>query len=181
MCRVSVPCLSLWERWPSAARTERANHDHTGPLSHLRRQLSQRESQGSVPRYIGAYRGGVRPSAPTHVHRTCALPLPCHSEPVRRLAWESVPRARRRETPKPPLCKGRWDCPKGRSAPRRGVLLPPAAKVPKNAVQTCGLKIPYAPSPAAYHVKTNHANAVLCNVSLNLASSLLLFSLPLLL
>ena len=23
MCRVSVPCLSLWERWPSAARTER--------------------------------------------------------------------------------------------------------------------------------------------------------------
>ena len=36
MCRVSVPCLSLWERWPSAARTERANHDHTGPLSHLR-------------------------------------------------------------------------------------------------------------------------------------------------
>ena len=29
MCRVSVPCLSLWERWPSAARTERANHDHS--------------------------------------------------------------------------------------------------------------------------------------------------------
>ena len=25
MHRVSVPCLSLWERWPSAARTERAN------------------------------------------------------------------------------------------------------------------------------------------------------------
>ena len=35
---------------------------------------------------------------------------------------------------------------KGRSAPRRGVLLPSAAKVPKNAVQTCGLKIPHAPS-----------------------------------
>ena len=63
----------------------------------------------------------------------------------------------------------------------RGVLLPTAAKVPKNAVQTCGLKIPYAPSPAAYHVKTNHANAVLCKFPLNLASSLLLFSLPLLL
>ena len=114
-------------------------------------------------------------------------------------------RARRRETPKPPLCKGRWQrealteglsaqasCPvipsqcshwRGNPfpAPRRGVLLPPAAKVPKNAVQTCGLKIPYAPSPAAYHVKTNHANAVLCKFSLNLASSLLLFSLPLLL
>ena len=35
-----------------------------------------------MPRYIGAYRGGVRPSAPTTVYRTCALALPCHSEPV---------------------------------------------------------------------------------------------------
>ena len=70
---------------------------------------------------------------------------------------------------------------KGRSAPRRGVLLPPAAKVPKNAVQTCGLKIPYAPSPAAYHVKTNHANAMPCKFHLNVALSLLLGALPLLL
>ena len=31
------------------------------------------ESQGSVPRYIGAYRGGVRPSAPTTVYRASAL------------------------------------------------------------------------------------------------------------
>ena len=68
---------------------------------------------------------------------------------------------------------------KGRSAPRRGVLLPPAAKVPKNAVQTCGLKIPSAPSPAAYHVKTNHANTVPCKFRLNVALSLLLFPLPL--
>ena len=29
MYRVSVPCLSLWERWPSAARTERVNNDHS--------------------------------------------------------------------------------------------------------------------------------------------------------
>ena len=35
-----------------------------------------------MPRYIGAYRGGVRPSAPTIVYHTCALSLPCHSEPV---------------------------------------------------------------------------------------------------
>ena len=35
-----------------------------------------------MPRYIGAYRGGMRPSAPTTVYRTCALSLPCHSEPV---------------------------------------------------------------------------------------------------
>ena len=136
-----------------------------------------------MTRYIGAYRGGVRPSAPTSVYRTCAVSFPCHSEPVTDVTGVAIRprRARRRGTPKPPLCKGRWDCPKGRSAPRRGVLLPPAAKVPKNAVQTCGLKIPYAPSPAAYHVKSNHAIAVLCKFPLNLASSLLLFSLPLLL
>ena len=32
-----IPCLSLWERWPSAARTERGNVEDTnhGPLSHL--------------------------------------------------------------------------------------------------------------------------------------------------
>ena len=27
--RASIPCLSLWERWPSTARTERVNNDHT--------------------------------------------------------------------------------------------------------------------------------------------------------
>ena len=52
-----------------------------------------------MPRYIGAYRGGVRPSAPTTVYRTCALSLPCHSEPVTDVTgvgirsprpWESV-------------------------------------------------------------------------------------------
>ena len=41
--RANIPCLSLWERWPSVARTERVTNDHTnyskrlqGPLSHLR-------------------------------------------------------------------------------------------------------------------------------------------------
>ena len=29
MYRASIPCLSPWERWPSAARTERANNAHT--------------------------------------------------------------------------------------------------------------------------------------------------------
>ena len=29
MYRASIPCLSLWERWPSVARTERATNDHT--------------------------------------------------------------------------------------------------------------------------------------------------------
>ena len=44
------PCLSLWEMWPSEARTERvhAERDCRGPLSRLRRQLSQRESQGPM-------------------------------------------------------------------------------------------------------------------------------------
>ena len=40
-----LPCLSLWERWTSAARTERGDQVQS-PLSRLRRQLSQRESQG---------------------------------------------------------------------------------------------------------------------------------------
>ena len=70
---------------------------------------------------------------------------------------------------------------KGRSAPRRGVLLPPAAKVPKNAVQTCGLKIPCASSPATYLDRISYANAVPCKFPLNVVSSLLLFPLPLLL
>ena len=57
--------------------------------------------------YLLACLGG-RPCPPKH-------PLRCHFEPVRRLAWESVPRARRRGTPKPPsvrrpskasLCEG---------------------------------------------------------------------------
>ena len=43
-----------------------------------------------MPRYIGAYRGGVRPSSPTTAYRTCALLFLCHSEPVLTLAWESA-------------------------------------------------------------------------------------------
>ena len=78
-----------------------------------------------MPRYIGAYRGGVRPSAPTTVYRTCALSLPCHSEPVTDVTGVGI---------RPPFYAS------------GGVLLPPAAKVPKNAVQTCGLKIPCAAS-----------------------------------
>ena len=70
---------------------------------------------------------------------------------------------------------------KGRSAPRRGVLLPPAAKVPKNAVQTCGLKIPYAPSHSTNFDNVYHANDMPRKLPLNVALSLRLFSLPLLL
>ena len=42
------PCLSPWERWLSEAKTERVNCDCQTPLSRLRRQLSQRESQEAV-------------------------------------------------------------------------------------------------------------------------------------
>ena len=70
---------------------------------------------------------------------------------------------------------------KGHSAPRRGVLLPSAAKVPKNAVQTCGLKIPCAPSHSTNFDHIYHANAVPCKFHLNIALSLLPFSLPLML
>ena len=31
--RVNIPCLSLWERWPSAARTERVNKKDCKALS----------------------------------------------------------------------------------------------------------------------------------------------------
>ena len=27
--QVIIPCLSLWERWPNAERTERENEEHT--------------------------------------------------------------------------------------------------------------------------------------------------------
>ena len=54
---VSAPCLSLWERCLSEAKTERvhAECDRQNPLSRLRRQLSRRESQGYGIRN-GAYR-----------------------------------------------------------------------------------------------------------------------------
>ena len=44
-----------------------------------------------MPRYIGAYRGGVRPSAPTTVYRICALSLPCHSHASDRRHWRGNP------------------------------------------------------------------------------------------
>ena len=59
------PCLSLWERWPSAARTERVNVEDSGGRYHLKKrckalsvsaapsQLSQRESQGPAACYSG--------------------------------------------------------------------------------------------------------------------------------
>ena len=42
--RASIPCLSLWERWPSIARTERANHDNTKRQHPIRKCLTA--SQG---------------------------------------------------------------------------------------------------------------------------------------
>ena len=69
--------------------------------------------------------------------RPCPPFISCHSEPVTDVTGVGIrtPRPQARNT----LAA---DCPKGHSAPRRGVLLRTAAKVPKNAVQTCGLKIP---------------------------------------
>ena len=58
-----------------------------------------------MPRYIGAYRGGVRPSAPTIVYHTCALSLPCHSEPVTDVTGVGIrsPRPQARNPPRLPL------------------------------------------------------------------------------
>ena len=47
-----IPCLSIWERCLSEAKTERVNRDCQDPLSRLRRQLSQRESQGGLCEYV---------------------------------------------------------------------------------------------------------------------------------
>ena len=59
MHRVSVPCLSLWERWPSAARTERANKKEPpsggsfslsiNPLYVVKGSFTQGELEGAKP------------------------------------------------------------------------------------------------------------------------------------
>ena len=80
-----------------------------------------------------------------------------------------------------------------RDIPRPGAgsvpFLPPAAsflstakeKRKRNAAKNYVFGFPYAPSHDFYLVKTNHANAVLCKFRPNVALSLLLFPLPLLL
>ena len=66
-----IPCLSLWERCLSEAKTERVNCDCQSPLSRLRRQLSQRESQGERWNLTFYWRYGrlnvvlLNPKAPT--------------------------------------------------------------------------------------------------------------------
>ncbi len=111
MYRVSVPCLSLWERWPSAARTERVNNDHLVLLFKKAARPSQSPAVTALPkgeprvctplyrripaaactpRVLVPLCSTARSSAPTHVYRTCALSLPCQSEPVLTLAWESA-------------------------------------------------------------------------------------------
>ena len=113
MCRVSVPCLSLWERWP-AQRGRRGQTMTIPALSVTCGDSSPKgESQGSVPRYIGAYRGGVRPSAPTTVYRTCALSLPCHSESVTDVTGSGI------QPPSPPSAGRRREAPEGEDMPRQ--------------------------------------------------------------
>ena len=51
------------------------------------------------------------------------------------LAWESVPRARRRGTPKPPLCKGRWrEAPEGETLTTAPSLLLRRGRCPHRPV-----------------------------------------------
>ena len=106
MHRVSVPCLSLWERWP-AQRGRRGQTMTIPALSVTCGDSSPKgRARGRVPRYyIGAYRGGVRPSAPTTVYHTCALSLACHSEPVTDVTGVGIrpPLCLRRQRPPPTL------------------------------------------------------------------------------
>ena len=106
-----VPCLSLWERWPSAARTERANKE--GP-----------------PPGGPSFSSSINPSCHSEEHPkgTCFA--------ARSDVGIRIPAPAGAEHPRGGLSKGTF------RACGRGVLLPTAAKVPKNAVQTCGLKIP---------------------------------------
>ena len=62
-----------------------------------------------------------------------------------------------------------------------GVLLPSAAKVPKNAAKNYVFGFPRAASHGFYLVKISHANIVPRKFHLNIALSLLLGALPLLL
>ena len=185
-------------------------------------------------------------SPPTTVYRTCTLPLPCHSEPVLTLAWESVPpvlppsvrevarSAGGRDMPR--QRRGiRGDAPQGylfRFAPLRGhrplrpstapapcpypvipsqcshwrgnpYPAPAGAEHPRGGLSKGTFRAPArgtfahggkstqkrrsnlrfenpcAPSPVAYLACFCHANAMPCKLPLNVALSLLLFSLPL--
>ena len=87
---VLPPCLSLWERWPSAARTERANVDGCNGRYHSKnapRPSQSRLRRASSPR--GRAKGAFSVcftsapvvstmfnAAPRLIHRLRAVPLP---------------------------------------------------------------------------------------------------------
>ena len=48
VCRASVPCLSLWERWPSIARMERENNNHTERQQPIRETLNNSSAAGKL-------------------------------------------------------------------------------------------------------------------------------------
>ena len=114
-----------------------------------------------MPRYIGAYRGGVRPSAPTTVYRTCALSLPCHSEPVTDVTGVGIRSPFHASGGLFSFNSERKEEKKRRQKLRFWISLRAFAR---------------RLSRLFYH-----ANAVPCKFPLNVALSLLLFSLPLLL
>ena len=55
------------------------------------------------PAVFASYSGRTEPSAPTTVYRTCALSLPCHSEPVTDVTGVGIrsPRPQARNSPPP--------------------------------------------------------------------------------
>ena len=70
-----IPCLSLWERCLSEARTERVNRDRQDPLSRLRRQLSQRESQARGLPCLSLWERWLSEAKTERVNRDCQDPL----------------------------------------------------------------------------------------------------------
>ena len=189
-----VPCLSLWERWPSAARTERANKEGPppgGPSFSLSINLSCHSEEHPKGTCFAARSDvGIRNLLVANSQKNAKIVRFGNRLPRQSADWLAMTgffdslcqrealtvglsfRGRGRAPPlhtptAPALCPypvipsqcSHWrgnphPAPAGAELPRgglskgtfracgRGVLLPTAAKVPKNAVQTCGLKIP---------------------------------------
>ena len=85
MYRVSVPCLSLWERWPSAAGTERVNNDHLVLLFKKAARPSQSPAVTALPK------GEPRVCAPLYRRIPAAACTPKVLVPLCSTARSSAP------------------------------------------------------------------------------------------
>ena len=130
-------------------------------------------------------RRGRCPHRPVCHGSAVASSLPCvkaaQRSPRSKYPWGASPR-----TPRSGVIPSQCSHWRGNPSP---FFMPPAAsflstakeKRKRNAAKNYVFGFPCAPSHGNYHAKMNHANAVPWKLPLNVASSLLLFPLPLLL